>query len=59
MYDEEDFDFQCFLTSYLPDEYDYLVNKFETIKSDKLNPQFLVDLIVSVTEAEKVKFFLD
>ena len=59
MFDEKDSDFQCFITSFLPDEYDYLVIKFETIKSDKLNPQFLVELIVSVTEVEKVKIFLD
>ena len=53
MFDEKDSDFQCFITSFLPDEYDYLVIKFETIKSDKLNPQFLVDLRVNVQNLEQ------
>ena len=48
MFDEEDSDFQCFLNSFLPDEYDYLVINFEIIKSDKSNPQILVDLRVNV-----------
>ena len=48
MFDEEYSDFQCFLNSFLPDEYGSSVIKFETIKTDKLNPQFLVELRVNV-----------
>ena len=48
-----------YLNSYVPDEYDYPVIKFETIKSDKLNPHFLVELRVNVTEVEKFKIFLE
>ena len=36
MFDEEDSDFQCFLNSFLPNEYDYSVINFESIKSYKL-----------------------
>ena len=43
MFDEEASDFQCFLNSFLLDEYDYSVINFEAIKSDKLNPQFLLE----------------
>ena len=53
MFDEEYSDFQCFLDSFLPDEYGSLVIKFETIKSDKLNPQFLVELRVNVQNLEQ------
>ena len=53
MFDEEDSDFQCFLNSFLPDEYDYSMINFETIKSDKLNPQFLVELRVNVQNLEQ------
>ena len=53
MFDEEYSDFQCFLNSFLPDEYGSSVIKFETIKSDKLNPQFLVELRVNVQNLEQ------
>ena len=53
MFDEEYSDFQCFLNSFLPDEYGSLVIKFETIKSDKINPQFLVELRVNVQNLEQ------
>ena len=53
MFDEEYSDFQCFLNSFLPDEYDSSVIKFETIKTDKLNPQFLVELRVNVQNLEQ------
>ena len=52
MFDEEDSDFQYFLNSFLPDEYDYSMINFETIKSDELNPQFLVELQVNVQNFE-------
>ena len=53
MFDEEYSDFQCFLNSFLPDEYGSSLMKFETIKSDKLNPQFLVELRVNVQNLEQ------
>ena len=53
MFDEEYSDFQCFLNSFLPDEYGSSVIKFETIKSDKLNPHFLVELRVNVQNLEQ------
>ena len=53
MFDEEDFDLRCFLNSFLPDEYNYSIINFETIKSDKLNPQFLVELRVNVQNLEQ------
>ena len=55
MFDEEYSDFQCFLNSFLSDEYGSSVIKFETIKSDKLNPQFLVELRVNVQKIEQKK----
>ena len=53
MFDEEYSDFQRFLNSFLPDKYGSSVIKFETIKSDKLNPQFLVELRVNVQNLEQ------
>ena len=53
MFDEEYSDFQCFLNSFLPNENGSSVIKFETIKSDKLNPQFLVELRVNVQNLEQ------
>ena len=52
MFDEEDSDFQCFLNSFLSDEYDYSVVNFETITSDKPNPQIPFDLRVNVQNLE-------
>ena len=40
MFDEEDSDFQCFLNSFIPNEYDYSVINFESIKSYKLRDAF-------------------
>ena len=52
MFDEEYSDFQCFLNSFLPDEYDYSMINFETIKSDKLNPKYFAELRVNVHNLE-------
>ena len=52
MFDEEFSDFQCFLNSFLPDAYDHSVINFEIIKSDKLNPEILVELRVNVQNLE-------
>ena len=43
---------EYFLNSFLPDEYDNSMINFETIKSDKINPQFLVKLRVNVQNLE-------
>ena len=52
MFDEEYSDFQCFLNSFLPDEYDYSMINFETIKSDRLSPEIFVELKVNVQNLE-------
>ena len=53
MFDEEYSDFQSFLNSFLPDEYGSSVIKFETIKSDKFNPHYFVELRVNVENLEQ------
>ena len=53
MFYEEYSGSQCFSNSFLSNEYGSSVIKFEIIKSDKLNPQFLVKLRVNVQNLEK------